>query len=202
MEEYKQIGLKIYKLCSGGIKNGAGIDLLCIGTDRATGDCLGPLVGSMVKHSLLHLSSFHGVRIFGTLKKPLHAANLVDTVKLLEKRKAERLHIAIDACLGSEENVGKINVGKGPILPGASLKKDLPAVGDIFITGIVNTYNTDNGCDILSHRVILQSTRLSFIMQMSKIIADGIMLALKMLLLTYPQEYGIINEPSEKYINI
>ena len=41
---------------------------LCIGSDRVTGDCLGPYIG----HQLLeHLNTdTHGVYVYGTLKKP------------------------------------------------------------------------------------------------------------------------------------
>ena len=47
---------------------------LCIGSDRVTGDCLGPYIG----HQLLeHLNTdTHGVYVYGTLKSPVHAVNL------------------------------------------------------------------------------------------------------------------------------
>lgn len=47
---------------------------LCIGSDRVTGDCLGPYIG----HQLLeHLNTdTHGVYVYGTLKSPVHALNL------------------------------------------------------------------------------------------------------------------------------
>ncbi len=50
--------------------------LLCIGTDRGTGDCLGPYVGH-------RLSSFcfPGIYVYGTLVQPVHALNLCDTRK-------------------------------------------------------------------------------------------------------------------------
>ena len=48
--------------------------IVCIGTDRATGDCLGPLVGQ----ALLPSSQYS---VFGTLKEPIHAKNLNQTFK-------------------------------------------------------------------------------------------------------------------------
>ena len=41
---------------------------LCIGTDRSTGDSLGPLVG----HSLSRFTLPHA-RVYGTLDRPVHA---------------------------------------------------------------------------------------------------------------------------------
>lgn len=135
---------------------------MCIGTDRSTGDSLGPLVGDM-------LSKFKmtGVHIFGTLENPVHARNLEETLL-----KACALHpmaylVAIDASLGSVDHVGCISVGQGPIKPGAGLKKELPAVGDMHITGVVNT---GGFMDFL----VLQSTRLSVVMKMADVIARSL----------------------------
>ena len=46
--------------------------LLCIGTDKITGDCLGPLVGSKLKQRKFPYP------LYGTLEKPLHAGNLTE----------------------------------------------------------------------------------------------------------------------------
>ena len=48
--------------------------IVCIGTDRATGDCLGPLVGQALLPSPQY-------SVFGTLKEPIHAKNLNQTFK-------------------------------------------------------------------------------------------------------------------------
>ena len=44
---------------------------LCIGTDRSTGDSLGPLVGHKLRRR-----SLRGAAVIGTLDKPVHAMNL------------------------------------------------------------------------------------------------------------------------------
>lgn len=44
--------------------------ILCIGTDRSTGDALGPLVG----HKLINsISKYNNVYLYGTLDDPVHA---------------------------------------------------------------------------------------------------------------------------------
>ena len=45
---------------------------LCIGSDRVTGDCLGPYIG----HQLLDRLDLQDIYVYGTLKDPVHALNL------------------------------------------------------------------------------------------------------------------------------
>src|SRR5690606_3478441 len=87
----------------------------CIGTDRSTGDTLGPLVGMMLTD--LNLPN---VVVFGTLEEPLHAANLRSTLPFVEATAKELSApvLAIDAFLGKEEDIGMIRLRKGPIWPG------------------------------------------------------------------------------------
>ena len=139
------------------------IIILCIGTDKATGDSLGPLIG----YKLSRMPKMKNVRIYGTLKEPVHAVNLTETVNEIYDTYENPLIIAIDASLGKMEHIGYISVGKGSIKPGAGVKKDLGEVGDIFITGIVNL----NGFLEIS---LLQSTRLSVVMDIADIITTGI----------------------------
>lgn len=74
---------------------------LCIGTDRVTGDCLGPYVGH-------RLSSFcfPGIYVYGTLVQPVHALNLCDTRKEILSRHPDSLIIAVDASLGQKKTPG------------------------------------------------------------------------------------------------
>ena len=49
---------------------------LCIGTDRSTGDSLGPLIGSR-----LEAEEISNVVVIGTLEHPVHAVNLDRTLE-------------------------------------------------------------------------------------------------------------------------
>lgn len=137
------------------------IVIICIGTDRSTGDCLGPLVGSNVQGQLSH---FH---TFGTLKDPIHAVNLEETLAFIKEKYRNPFIIAIDACLGRLKSVGFIQVAEGSIKPGAGVNKELPAVGDMHISGIVNV----SGFMEFS---VLQNTRLHLVMGMAEIISKGL----------------------------
>lgn len=141
--------------------------LLCIGTDRSTGDCLGPLVGSKI--DLMGQDFF---AVYGTLDKPVHASNLKETLEQINKRYQNPFIIAVDACLGRLESVGCIHLGDGSLLPGAGVNKDLPPVGQIHITGIVNVGG-------YMEYMILQNTRLNLVMRLADTIVGGLSKAIR-----------------------
>ncbi len=147
-------------------RRGRDVVVLCIGTDRSTGDSLGPLVGRQLAR--LNLP---GVIVIGTLDHPVHATNLRDTLEEMAKTCAGLPVIAVDACLGPAENVGSITLGRGPLKPGAGVNKALPPVGDLFITGTVNVGGA-------LEYLVLQNTRLSLVMRMAETIAAGVAAAL------------------------
>lgn len=139
--------------------------IICIGTDRSTGDSLGPLVGS-------YLDKRIDVPVFGTMTHPVHATNLVETLELINKSYDNPYVIGVDACLGRLESVGCIEVIHGPVYPGAALDKDLPPVGDCSVIGIVNVGG------FMEH-LVLQSTRLYGVIVMARRISQIIQKALK-----------------------
>ncbi|MDF9407759.1 MAG: hypothetical protein A4E52_00187 [Pelotomaculum sp. PtaB.Bin013] len=136
--------------------------LLCIGTDRSTGDCLGPLVGSIINSGE---QDFYIV--YGTLEKPIHASNLQETIEEIKLNHHDPFVIAIDASLGKLENVGCVNLGDGSLIPGAGVNKNLPPVGQIHITGIVNIGG-------FMEYLVLQNTRLNLVMRIADVIANGL----------------------------
>lgn len=136
--------------------------VFCIGTDRSTGDALGPIVGSQLEKMYIN-----NVTIYGTLESPVHAVNLQETIDQVRRKHTNPLIIAVDACLGQLNSVGKITVAHGPIKPGAGVKKQLPEVGTFHITGIVNIGG-------FMEYFVLQNTRLSVVMKMGDVIANSI----------------------------
>lgn len=135
------------------------IVVVCVGTDRSTGDALGPLVGT----SLFRESSPH-FDLYGTLDEPVHAMNLNETLHKITRSSRPPYVIAVDACLGQVSSVGCIQLGAGPVRPGAGVNKELPPVGDIHITGIVNVGG-------FMEYFVLQNTRLNLVMKMADMIA-------------------------------
>ncbi|PKJ52204.1 spore protease YyaC [Bacillus sp. SN10] len=144
------------------IKTHIPIILVCIGTDRSTGDALGPLVGTKLEQ--VGIKNF---QVFGTLDEPVHALNLEEKIQNIQNDNPTSFIIAIDACLGKSQSIGSITTGMGPSKPGAAMNKKLPAVGDLHIHGIVNL----NG---FMEFFVLQNTRLSLVMKMADVIAQSI----------------------------
>lgn len=136
--------------------------LVCIGTDRSTGDSLGPLIGTLLEEK--KVSPFY---VYGTLEDPIHAVNLDEKLKEIKAKHINPIIIGIDACLGRLKSVGVIQVGEGPVKPGAGVKKELPEVGNYHITGIVNVSG-------FMEFFVLQNTRLNLVLKMAKVIANGI----------------------------
>ena len=137
------------------------IVILCIGTDRATGDCLGPLVGEHLKKVLPNTP------VYGTLKDPIHALNLEETIQNIYSNYEEPFIIAIDASLGIPEHIGYATLSPSPLIPGKGVNKKLPAIGNVSITGIVNVAGFPNS-------VLLQSTRLHTVMTLANCISNAI----------------------------
>ncbi|HEY8892419.1 MAG TPA: spore protease YyaC [Clostridium sp.] len=138
------------------------IVVLCIGTDRSTGDSLGPLVGNKLKFLIRNK-----IHIYGSLECPVHAKNLCETIDEINYAYINPYIIAIDACLGSLQNVGKIIVEEKPLSPGAAMNKDLPKVGNLSITGVVNIAGA-------FEFMVLQNTRLYTVMMLADAISNGL----------------------------
>lgn len=144
------------------IKSGRPIIVLCIGTDRSTGDSLGPLVGEKLK-----FLDRENVFIYGNLEYPVHSKNLKEVLSKINSTYSKPYILAVDACLGNLQNIGKIVIENKPLCPGAALNKNLPKVGDLSITGIVNI---SGGLEFM----VLQNTRLFTVMKLADIISKGI----------------------------
>lgn len=138
------------------------IVFICIGTDRSTGDSLGPLIGT-----LLNEKNIAPFSVYGTLDDPIHALNLEERLAEIKSVHENPFIIGIDACLGRMKSVGAIQIGEGPVKPGSGVNKELPPVGNIHITGIVNISG-------FMEFLVLQNTRLSLVLNMAKIISKGI----------------------------
>ncbi len=141
-------------------KEGVSLEQLiffCIGTDRSTGDALGPLVGTF-------LTEAGYTRVVGTLSNPCDGSNMEARLAQLP---AEGIVIAIDACLGKPNSLGQYQVANLPLEPGKSVGKRLPAVGHYSIAAIVNV-------DGPKKYWILQNTSLHHVVQMAKDITAAI----------------------------
>ncbi|MGI6228742.1 MAG: spore protease YyaC [Christensenellales bacterium] len=117
--------------------------ILCIGSESVMGDSLGPSVGTLLKESY-NLPVF----VYGSEGSPVHAKNLKETLEFIETVHEGSVVIAVDACLGAEEDKGKIKIRRGGVKAGRAVKKNLGAAGDIGVLGVVEEY-TESALDRL-----------------------------------------------------
>jgi putative sporulation protein YyaC len=138
--------------------------LICLGTDRATGDALGPLVGDYI---LSHNTYYN---VAGTLQHPVHALNIKETINNIYVDFDDPFVIAIDASLGLSRDLGLVTITNSYLFPGKGVNKKLPAIGDISITGIVNV-SGHSGTNLL------QNTRLYTVKRMADYIGEALIYA-------------------------
>src|SRR5690606_7952803 len=95
---------------------------------------------------------------------------LEETLAHIQNTYDDPFIIGIDACLGKLSSIGFISASDGPVMPGTGVNKQLPPVGDMHITGIVN------GNTFMRH-IIFQNTRLYHVMSMASLIANSLILS-------------------------
>lgn len=137
--------------------------VLCIGSDRVTGDCLGPIVGQML------VERGANAFVYGTLARPVTALNLKDAVRHIKSAHGDKKVLAIDSSVGKLGDVGKIHIAFGSIAPGSADGKKLPKVGDVSITATV----TD------PRKTPLSAVRLGVVYSLATDIADRIIRCLQ-----------------------
>lgn len=136
------------------------IVILCIGSDRYIGDALGPLVGSYLAENTQCI-------VYGSLENPVHAGNLVEVIHSIEEQYVQPIIIAVDACLGNNNEIGNLEIWEGGLEAGIAVGNKLPSVGSISIIGVVNSSGFVGYLD-------LQSTPLSIVMRLSKCIGRAL----------------------------
>lgn len=156
------------KCCKDCYSSDRNLVILCIGSDRVIGDCLGPLVG----HKLSSLFKNYEIPVYGTLNNPVHAKNLNTTIKKIRASIQNPYIIALDSSLGTNSHVGCVTLGKGALHPGIGTGKNLPLVGDVFITGIVN----ESG---LNNIATLQTTHLATVVRLADFISTGVYMSVR-----------------------
>lgn len=133
--------------------------ILCIGSDRVTGDCLGPIVGQMLVER--NVNAF----VYGTLSSPVTALNLKESLRHIKRVHSDKKVLAIDSSVGKASDIGKVRVAFGAIAPGSADGKRLPKVGDVSITATVTDLS----------KVPLAAVRLGVVYNLARDVTDRIM---------------------------
>ena len=137
--------------------------VVCVGSDLAIGDSLGPITGSMLQYKTQGLGAF----IYGTLAAPVTAKEIAYMRTFLKETHADAPILAVDAAVGEKGDIGVMRVLSAPLLPGAGANKKLGAIGDISLIGIVAEKSLNN-------YGLLNTTRLNLVYKMAEIISDAL----------------------------
>ena len=140
---------------------------MCIGTEKVFSDSLGPRVGSLLNENML-FPAF----VYGLCEQNITAENLLYSYNFIKALHPDSTIVVIDAAVGTTDQIGKIQLCDGGILPGAATNKNLPSVGDVGIIGIV----AEKG---MSDFYTLNSSKDRLVGQIAQFIADVILVATK-----------------------
>lgn len=138
---------------------------VCIGTEKVFSDSLGPKVGSLL-NSQMQKPCF----VYGLCNQNITAENLVYCHEFVKKMHPQSQIVVVDAAVGSHEQIGRVQISDGGIVPGAATNKNLPSIGDVSIVGIV----ADKG---MADFYTLNSSKERLVNQVAQFIANAIVQA-------------------------
>lgn len=137
--------------------------IVCIGSDLAIGDSLGPITGSMLQYKTQGLKSF----IYGSLSSPVTAKEIRYLRTLLKETHPKSQVIAVDAAVGTGGDIGLMKLLDSPLYPGSGANKKLGSIGDVSIMGVVAEKSVANFG-------LLNTTRLHLVYSMAERISSAI----------------------------
>ncbi len=140
---------------------------MCIGTDKVFSDSLGPRVGT-----LLNLQMSSPLFVYGLCDQNITAENLCESYDFIRTMHPDSKIVVVDAGVGEEVQLGKVQLCDGGILPGAATNKNLPQIGDVGIVGIV----AERG---MADFYTLNSSKDKLVGEVAQFIADAILYAEK-----------------------
>ena len=134
---------------------------LCIGTDKITGDALGPIVGSNIENFIIS-KKIDNVKVKGNLENPLCNKNINEY-----KNIDDSITILVDAAVSNSYEVGNIIVEENSTKIRYALKdmKKIPA--DISVKVVVSKNLEDEYLNFF----MLQNIKLGTIIKLSEIVS-------------------------------
>ena len=120
---------------------------MCIGTDHVVKDSLGPRVGTLLSQYSDKLI------VYGVQGDNINGGNVQKAYRAIKCLYPRSTVVVIDAAVGSQRQVGNIQLLDDGIKPGEALDKELGQMGDYSILGIVakdkdDLYDDGNDYDL------------------------------------------------------
>ena len=138
---------------------------MCIGTEKVFSDSLGPRVGTLLNEYMTEPAF-----VYGMCEQNITAENLLYSYNFIKSLHPNSPIVVVDAAVGTDDQIGKIQLCDDGIVPGAATNKNLPIVGDVGIVGIV----AEKG---MGDFYTLNSTKDRLVGEVAKFIAEAILLA-------------------------
>ena len=140
---------------------------LCIGTDRITGDCFGPLVGYKLNQ---YFYNDEKTKVIGDLSTLVCSNNINETINNINRTYHNPFIISIDSAISDTTIPGTIVVNDKGVSLGAGINRQMTSIGDMSIKGVVST-NLNNP---KVNMQLLQNVRLNLVMDMADVVSKGI----------------------------
>lgn len=139
---------------------------LCVGTEKIIADSMGAMVGEILKKKY----KINGY-VYGDFENNITARNLKNTVEKIKSTHPYSPIVLIDGILGDSDEVGQIKFYPYGAIPGGEFNEGV-LVGDFSILAVVDTKG-------IAGLNLLNSVRLSSIVNMAEFVAESIFRAYK-----------------------
>lgn len=140
--------------------------IACIGTDKLIGDSLGPIVGTILQRNDFKYP------VMGDIKNNINGVTIHEYIEKITNNYNDHFIIGIDAALSWEHDIGKISISDKPVRPASGMGRKLPSIGNASINGI--TMGDDDYIIGFADSIDMNSSRLSFVMEMAEVIATAL----------------------------
>ena len=127
------------------------IVVVCFGTPAISGDSLGPEVGSLLRRD----KSFPAF-VYGTTDRPVTGRNMTEWMDFVREAHRDSLLLAVDACLGDADNLGRISVRSDGVCPAAVGGKK-KRFGDVGVIAVVGDKNGDALTELMQANAVYVS---------------------------------------------
>lgn len=140
------------------------LTFLCVGTDRVTGDSLGPIVGSNIE-KFINNKKINNVKVIGSLEKNLNNTNIEEYTK-----NPKDITIVIDSAISNTYNIGEIIVDENNIKVRQALNNGKNINSNINIKCIVakNFENED------ANFLMLQNVKLGIVLNLAEKVSTNL----------------------------
>lgn len=105
---------------------------LCIGSEKISGDSLGPMVGTLLKEK--HKVPYP---VIGTEEHPVNGVNIGRYKEHIKKYFPTHKIVAIDAALGEKTDLFQVRFREGGVKAGGAIGANNTLIGDIGVLGVV-----------------------------------------------------------------